>query len=93
MKKYIYSQHDEKADFYNHPMISEIEPDAFKANVERSIVLCRDAAKLSAIADCKLLYLGTFDDVSGKFEILEEPQKLLDCDVIIESTGFVNGTN
>ena len=93
MKKYIYSQHDEKAEFFNHPMISEVEPEAFKSNIERSIKLCRDAKQLSAIADCKLLLLGTFDDVSGKFDILEVPQKLCDCDALIESTGFIRGKN
>jgi len=93
MKKYLYSQHDEKAEFFNHPMVSEVEPDAFAVNITRSIKLCRDPKQLSAIADCKLLLLGTFDDETGKFDILEEPKLLVECDKLIESTGFVHGTS
>ena len=91
MKKYLYSQHDEKADFFNHPMVSEIEPKSFATNIVRSIKLCRDPKQLSAIADCKLLYLGTFDDESGKFEILPDYEMLVECDKLIESLGFVHG--
>lgn len=93
MKKYLYSQHDDKADFYNHPMVSEIEPEAFAVNITRSIKLCKDAKQLSAIADCKLLFLGTFDDESGKFEILDEPKLLVECDKLIESLGYIRGEN
>lgn len=92
MKKYLYSQHDEKAEFFNHPMVSEVEPEAFAVNITRSIKLCRDPKQLSAIADCKLLLLGTFDDETGKFDILEEPKMLVECDKLIEATGFVHGT-
>lgn len=93
MKKYIYSQHDEKANFFNHPMISEVDPKAFTKNIERSIKLCRDPKLMSAIADCKLLLLGSFEDETGEFNILKVPQKLCDCDLLIESTGFVRGEN
>lgn len=90
MKKYIYSQHDEKAEFYNHPQISEIEPAAFSENIKRSIKLCRDPKLLAQIADCKLTYLGTFDDETGKFDIIE-PKVLVECDKLIESLGFKRG--
>lgn len=93
MKKYLYSQHDEKAEFYNHPMVSEIEPESFAVNITRSIKLCRDPKQLSAIADCKLLFLGTFDDESGKFDILDNPVLLVECDKLIESLGFLHGRN
>lgn len=93
MKKYIYSQHDERAEFFNHPQISEIEPQAFAANITRAIKLNRDPKQLLMIADCKLLFLGTFDDESGKFDILSSPEVLVECDKLIESLGFVHGTS
>lgn len=90
MLKYIYSQHDERADFYNHPQISEIEPNAFAENIKRSIMLCRDPKQLAMLADCKLCYLGTFDDITAAFDILEKPQVIVEVDKLIESTDFVN---
>lgn len=90
MKKYLYSQHDEKANFFNHPMISEIEPKAFVVNITRSIKLCRDPKQVLALADCKLMLLGTFDDETGVFDV-HKPQLLLECDKLIESTGLLNG--
>ena len=90
MKKYIYSQHDERAGFYNHPQISEIEPEAFAVNTIRAIKLSRDPKQLSMIADCKLYQLGLFDDDSGKFDIFPDPKLLVECDKLIESLGFVN---
>lgn len=93
MKKYLYSQHDEVANFYNHPMVSEIEPEAFAVNITRSIKLCRDPKQLSAIADCKLLYLGTFDDETGTFDIKEAPELLVNCDELIKSLGYVHGSD
>lgn len=90
MKKYIYSQHDERANFYNHPQISEIEPKAFAENIKRSIMLCRDPKQLAMLADCKLCFLGTFDDNEAIFDILEKPEVIVEVDKLIESTGFVN---
>lgn len=88
MVKHLYSQHDERADFYNHPMVSEIEPESFSQNITRSIKLCRDPKQLEAIADCKLLYLGTFDDETGKFVIFDEPRLLVECDKLVKETGY-----
>jgi metal-sulfur cluster biosynthetic enzyme len=90
MDKYLYSQHDEKADFYNHPQISEMEPVAFSKTIERSIKLCRDPKILANISDCKLVYLGTFDDETGKFNILPEPKIILECDKLIESLNSIS---
>lgn len=90
MKKYIYSQHDERANFYNHPQISEIEPESFAENIKRSIMLCRDPKQLAMLVDCKLCFLGTFNDITGEFSILEKPEIIVEVDKLIESTGFVN---
>lgn len=85
MKKYIYSQHDEVANFFNHPMVSEVEPFAFAANITRSIKLCKDPSNIAMVENCKLMLLGSWDDETGKFEILEKPQMLVECDKLIES--------
>lgn len=87
MKKYIYSQHDERADFYNHPMISEIDPEGFAENIKRSIILCRDPKQLAMLADCKLCFLGTFDDKDASFDLCA-PEVIVEVDKLIESTGF-----
>lgn len=90
MKKYIYSQHDERANFFNHPQISEIEPKAFAENVKRSIMLCRDPKQLVMLADCKLCFLGTFEDETATFDIKDVPEIIVECDKLIESLGFRN---
>lgn len=93
MKNYIYSQYDQKAEFFNKPMLSEIEPEGFAVNITRSIKLCRDPKQLSAIADCKLMFLGTFEDNDGSFELLEKPELLVECDKLIESLGYIHGSS
>ena len=83
MKKTLYSQKDIVAGFYNPIMMSEVEPKAFAENVRRSIVMCKDPAKLAAIHDCVLVSLGTFDDETGKLEP-EKETIILDCSMLIE---------
>lgn len=85
MKKNIYSQKDLLAGFYNPIMTSEVEPEAFAKNVERSIKLCKDPAKLAAIHDCELVHLGVFDDETGKIEAFENEVSLLNCKDLIEA--------
>lgn len=83
MKKYLYSQRDLVAGFFNPMMSSEIDPEAFAKNCERSIKLCKDPAKLAQIHDCKLVVLGEFDDETGIITAYQEPKVLLHCDELI----------
>lgn len=83
MKKHLYSQYDVNAKFFNHVQMSEVEPEEFAENVRRSIVLCRDPKMIDMIKDCHLLHLGTFDDVSGKFDINKKPRLIFDCQAFL----------
>lgn len=83
MKKFLYSQYDKEAQFFNHVQMSEIEPKEFAENIRRSIVLSRDPNAIRAVANCKLVELGTFDDETGKFDILKKPVEIFDCQKFI----------
>ena len=83
MKKYLYSQYDKEAQFFNHLQMSEIEPKEFAENIRRSIVLSRDPNAIKAVANCQLVELGAFDDETGKFDILKKPVVIFDCQKFI----------
>lgn len=83
MKKFLYSQYDKEAQFFNHVQMSEIDPKEFAENIRRSIVLSRDPNAVRAVANCHLVNLGTFDDETGKFDILKKPVVIFDCQKFI----------
>ena len=77
MKLYVYSLRDKKLQSYQPPVFKDDEPERCTEKTARGLRLITDEEKARA-RDMALYYLGTFDDESGKFDLLEHEEKLLD---------------
>lgn len=77
MKLYVYSLRDKKLQHYQPPVFKDDEPERCSEKIARGLRLIRDEEKARA-RDMALYYLGFFDDETGKFELLEHEEKLLD---------------
>lgn len=76
----VYSIHDRKAGIYNRPFMESNEVIA-KRNVERAF-LDEDSTFYSYPNDFELVLLGTYDDLTGKFDLLDIP-KLIDIKKVV----------
>lgn len=77
MKLYVYSLRDKKLQSFEAPVFKDDEPERCKEKSARGLRLVGEEDKARA-RDMALYYLGTFDDESGKFELLDHEEKLLD---------------
>lgn len=84
MKLYIYTIRDKKLQSYEPPVFKDDEPERCKEKTARGLRLIEESAKARA-RDMALYYLGQFDDETGKFELLEHEEKLLDYEDYIQS--------
>lgn len=72
MKLTVYSIHDRKADIYNRPFYESNEVIAV-----RNVEMCFNDSNNPMCAypdDFELVRLGTYDDDTGKFDILPIPE-------------------
>lgn len=67
----IYSIHDRKAQIYNRPFYEQNEIVAVR-NVERAF-MDSESTFCAYPNDFELVKLGTYDDISGSFDILDIP--------------------
>ena len=84
MKLYIYTIRDKKLQSFEPPVFKDDDPERCAEKSARGLRLIEDAAK-SRARDMSLYYLGQFDDQTGKFELLEHEEKLLDYEDYIQS--------
>ena len=84
MKLYIYTLRDKKLQSYEPPVFKDDEPARTTEKTARGLKLIGEADKGRA-RDMSLYYLGLFDDQTGKFELLEHEEKLLDYEDYIQS--------
>lgn len=73
-KKEVYSVYDTKVQFFHTPMFMRNAGEALRSWTEEAN---RDDSAISRHpSDFELFHLGTFDDQTGKFEMLTSPQGL-----------------
>lgn len=77
MKKFIYSVRDKKLGAYGAPHFSNEDSEHTVAMVVRGLVRT-PSSEIDEVADQALYFLGEFDDISAKFNLLAEPEKLVD---------------
>lgn len=77
MKKFVFVLRDKKLGAFGDPVCKVEDVEHVVELVSRSLkdVPIEQRAKSR---DQALYYLGTYDDISGKFDLLEQPDKLLD---------------
>jgi len=68
----VYSIHDRKAGIYNRPFMESNEVIAVR-NIERAF-LDKDSAFHLFPNDFELVQLATYDDLTGKFSLLDIPR-------------------
>lgn len=89
MKKYIYCVRDKKLGAYDSPHYSNDDAEHMSEGIARELKRIKPE-DISRAADCALYYMGKFDDISGKFELLDEPEKLIDYEDYVPRKMEVN---
>lgn len=69
---------------YLNPQYIEGKLENLEVALTRGITL-GGAAKVKEYKDLALYHFGTFDDQTGKYDLLKEPELICDCDDIIAS--------
>ena len=77
MKKYVYILRDKKLGAFENPILRVDDVEHVVESYVRGLKLVSSEEAVRA-RDMALYYLGIFDDVTGKFELLEREEKLLD---------------
>ena len=77
MKKYIYILRDKKLGAYDNPILRVDDVEHVVESYVRALKVCSPEEAVRA-RDMTLNYFGTFDDVTGKFDLLDHEEKLLD---------------
>lgn len=79
MKLFIYCARDKKLGAYQVPEYKTEDPEHISEGTARSLAVVQgETIEKARLKDQALYFMGYFDDVKGKFELLEEPQKLID---------------
>lgn len=89
MKLYIYSVRDKKLGAFDSPHFAHDDSEHMSESIARELKRIKPE-EISRAADCALYYMGTFDDISGKFELLAEPEKLIDYEDYVPRKMEVN---
>lgn len=76
MKYYVYSIFDKKLEVFEMPQIKEIEKDRVATQTIRAVK--SDPKSCTGLDGKQLVYLGTYDDETGKFEQLEVAEVIVD---------------
>lgn len=78
MKLTVYTFFNNAAEAFNNPQFDSRPIEAIKVETIRAV----KAKKVNpSIFDCELVYLGTFEDETGSFELLKSPQLIQDFSV------------
>lgn len=77
MKLYVYCVRDKKLGAFDAPHFAHDDSEHMSESIARELKRIK-AEEISRAADCALYFMGIFDDISGKFELLDEPEKLID---------------
>lgn len=84
MEKYMYLYRDKVMQSFSCPVFQDMDSEHFKETVARSCKLVKPE-EYAEVKDKSLYFIGSFDDITGKFSLLEEPVKLLDLEDYVPS--------
>lgn len=91
MKFYVIGLHDDYLDAYDQPtLISVPDLEDVKEGYRRNIQSnAEEAYTKYRINEKSCVLYGEFDDIKGKFELLESPKKLFECGPLFPA-NFIN---
>lgn len=78
----VYAFRNKALKCYANPYFSQEKKENVDQNLARSIFAAGPAGK-EKYKNLALYYFGTFDDTLGKYDLLREPELVVDCDDII----------
>ena len=84
MNKYIYAFKDLLLDAYSVPRFEEKDPEQYATGLKRAILKGFSTDQLAQFADQELYCLGTYNDDKATFELLPEPRRILECNVVLK---------
>lgn len=80
----VYAFRNKKMQCYANPYFSQDKKENIEINMSRAIFAGGPEARLK-YKSLALYFFGTFDDATGKYQLLDTPELILDCDDIIAS--------
>lgn len=90
MKMTVYALYNSYLGCYDQPMFVNIPLDDIKEQYRRSILADTEGAFKARANEKVVCHLGTFDDFTGKFELLPDPVKLIDLATLFPR-GYLDG--
>lgn len=89
MEVYVYIWRDKKLGVYGNPQFTTEDKEHVAVGTARGLAGITDAMKKAQAKDSALYYVGTFDDITGKFDLLPELEKILDAEDYIKSDAEI----
>lgn len=83
MKLFMYTHWNKEHEMSGNIIFDDHNVDEFKVAMERACKTAELPKLKEAKRNCKLVFLGIYDDATMKFEVTDEPVVLIDFDEII----------
>lgn len=91
MELFVFSRRDKKLGAYDVPFFEREDVEHVKVKTIRALKFVKPE-EVARAADFALYFVGMFDDVSGKFSLLPEAEKIFDFeDYLPRKADLENG--
>lgn len=74
----VYVMRDRVVGAYNKPFYDNLDREDFVETIKR--VVLHDPKGQAVLRDCDLYLLGSYDDKTGKFDLLDDPDFIVSID-------------
>ncbi|ALS03653.1 VP5 [Gokushovirus WZ-2015a] len=74
----IYVARNKKVGAYENPFFDVQDKHSLMFNLQKFVILQPEKAKAQFMDECEMYFLGTFDQESCQFDLLEKPEYLID---------------
>lgn len=81
---------NKKIDAFTVPQFDDHEPEKSALQLARSLKLNEGKSEINTFKNLEMYYFGTFDDNTGKLDLLSEPKLLLDCSKFFKQEEIID---
>lgn len=78
----VFAFRNKRMKSYTNPWFSQDKIENMEVNMSRSLIL-GGPDMVKKYKNLVLYHFGTFDDETGKYDLLEQPEMIFDCDDLI----------
>lgn len=71
---HVFSLYNKKVPYWNAPTFGDTPKEQVGVTLTRYCIQNEEQARKAHYDECDLYYLGEFDDATGKFELLPQPE-------------------